>query len=156
MTVMKNKLLLFAVALMMAFAASAQSQLFKACENAEGITTVYITKAMLKMAGEVPGIGLPDKSLLQDKIDKVEIITSDNAEGRTFIDRNLPIITGDKAYELLMKVSDDKKEDVKIYRGQLKGGKYSYVIINKSPEESAVIIIDGSLTVEDVMRCTKR
>lgn len=152
---MKRKIFLFATAMIIALAAGAQSPFFKKCENVKGVTTVYVSKAMLEMAGNIGGIGLKDKTLLTEKIDNTQIVTSDNAKGREFIDKHLNMITSDKEYEVLVQINDDK-ENVRIYRQNIGKGKSRYVVICKEPEETTVITIEGSLSLEDVARCTKR
>ncbi len=150
--------MIFAIAMITAVAASAQTPFFKKCEDAKGITTVLVTKAMLKMAGKMGGNAQMDsfaKSLVGEKLDCVEVITSDNAEGFKFLSKQIKMFDKKNGYNMLMKVNDDG-DDVKILSSDLGDGKSRYVVIAAEPSEMSVIIMEGTLTLEDVTRCTKK
>lgn len=152
---MKRKMIVLVTAIIIAMTAQAQSPFFKKCENVKGVTTVYISKAMLKMAGNIEGLGVSDKSLLSQKIDNVQIVNSENSEGRAYLDKHLGMISHEKGYEILMKINEDD-ENVTIYRQELDKKKSRFVVITKEPDEISVVTIEGAMTIEDVSRCVKK
>lgn len=151
----------FVVAVITAVAAAnAQSPFFKKCEDAKGVTTVLVTKAMLKMVGSTPGMNMDgySQALIKDKLDCVEVITSTSAEGRAFLRKEADaMFNAKKGYELLMKVKvNGEGDDVKIMKSPLKGGKNHFVVIAGEPSEMVIVSMEGTLTLEDVLKCTKR
>ena len=151
---MKRLILFLATAIVMALTVEAQTPFFKKCENAKGVTTVFITKAMLEMAGDIQGIGISDKSLLKEKIDNTQIVTADTSEGCAYVSKHLGLISASEGYDMLMQINE-KNENVKIFRRSMPEGKTSYVVVNKIHGKITVIIIEGSLSIEDIMRCVK-
>lgn len=137
------------MAFMVVMGAWAQSPFFSECENNKNVTTVFITKAMLQMASELPDVNGNQMALLRDKIDNVQIVTSDNPSGRKFMEKHIDRFSSAKGYELLMQVKEDD-ENVKISRLSLGDGKYRYVIVVKEPQELAVIIAEGRLSISDM------
>lgn len=152
---MKRKMIALVTAIIIAMTAQAQRPFFKKCENVKGVTTVYISNAMLKMAGNIEGLGVSDKSLLSKKIDNVQIVNSENSEGRAYLDKHLGMISPEKGYEILMKINEDD-ENVTIYRQDLDKKKSRFVVITKEPDEISVVTIEGAMTIEDVSRCVKK
>lgn len=148
---MKRKIILFVTVALMALAANAQSPFFKKCQNVKGVTTVYITKPMLEQAGDIEGIGASDKDLLKKKIDNTQIVTSKSDAGRKFMEQNFNLIGEDNGYELLMQVNQ-----VRILRKPLGKEKFRYVVVSDEPKELTVVTLEGSLTLQDVMRATKK
>lgn len=148
---MKQKIILFLAALVVALTAGAQSPFYKKCENNKDITTVFITKSMLEEAGNIKGLGFSDKSLLKEKIDNVQVVTSNGSKGRKVMEKHLGLISEKEGYELLMQVNT-----VRILRQDLGKGKSRFAVIVNEQKEMAVVTIEGSLTLDDVMRCTRR
>lgn len=146
---MRKRIIPLLVAFMVAMGAWAQSPFFNECENNKNVTTVFITKAMLQMASELPGVSGSQMSLLRDKIDNVQIVTSENSSGRKFMEKRIGQFSSSNGYELLMQVKEDG-ENVKISRLPLTNGKYRYVIVVNETKELAVVIAEGQLSLSDM------
>lgn len=147
---MRKRIIPLLVAFMVAMGAWAQSPFFNECENNKNVTTVFITKAMLQMASELPGVNGGQMKMLRDKIDNVQIVTSENSSGRKFMEKRIGQFSSSNGYELLMKVNDDG-EDVKICRTTLNDDKFRYVAVVKEDKEMSVIIVEGKLSISDMV-----
>lgn len=149
------------IALMMAivaFAASAQGKFFDECENIEGVTTVYISKAMMKMvSGSIDNVNSSiDLSGMSRKIDSLVIISAETSAAA----RKVEALAGnsfstDKGYEMLMKVTDNDTRLRIMYRS-LGNSMNEYVMIAREEGEVSYIIITGTLTPSDVQQASRK
>ena len=146
---MRKRIIPLLLAFMVAMGAWAQCPFFSECENNKNVTTVFITKAMLQMASELPGVNGDQMTLLRDKIDNVQIVTSENSSGRKFMEKRIGQFSPANGYELLMQVKEDG-ENVKISRLSLSNGKYRYLIVVNETKELAVVIAEGRLSLSDM------
>lgn len=128
-----------------AVAANAQSAFFQKCENEAGMSTVYITKAMLRMVGSMKIDGASELTAIADKLDVVEIVSADKESSKPKLMKAAGELVSAKGYELLMKVKDDG-DNVSIYQAKLKNGHNRFVLV----ADDAVILFEGTLTLDDV------
>lgn len=143
--------ILFALMLMLTtITASAQVKAFEKYSDTEGVTYVYISKALLRMAGafnmpSAPGTNM--KNIIP-KVDAIQIITSMEDDMASRLKREAENIVKNQNYELLMQVDDDG-DKVRIYHHE--GKKQSAIImITTSDDETVVIAFSGTFTLKDV------
>lgn len=143
--------ILFAIMLMLTtITASAQVKAFEKYSDTEGVTYVYISKALLRMAGafnmpSAPGTNM--KNIIP-KVDAIQIITSMEDDMASRLKREAENIIKNQNYELLMQVDDDG-DKVRIYHHE--GKKQSAIImITTSDDETVVIAFSGTFTLKDV------
>lgn len=143
--------ILFAIMLMLTtITASAQVKAFEKYSDTEGVTYVYISKALLRMAGafnmpSAPGTNM--KNIIP-KVDAIQIITSMEDDMASRLKREAENIVKNQNYELLMQVDDDG-DKVRIYHHE--GKKQSAIImITTSDDETVVIAFSGTFTLKDV------
>lgn len=143
--------ILFAIMLMLTtITASAQVKAFEKYSDTEGVTYVYISKALLRMAGafnmpSAPGTNM--KNIIP-KVDAIQIITSMEDDMASRLKREAENIVKNQNYELLMQVDDDG-DKVRIYHHE--GKKQSAIImLTTSDDETVVIAFTGTFTLKDV------
>lgn len=143
--------ILFAIMLMLTtITASAQVKAFEKYSDTEGVTYVYISKALLRMAGafnmpSAPGTNM--KNIIP-KVDAIQIITSMEDDMASRLKREAENIVKSQNYELLMQVDDDG-DKVRIYHHE--GKKQSAILmITTSDDETVVIAFTGTFTLKDV------
>ena len=143
-------------AMMMLFClqASAQMEFIEKYEDNKNATYVYVGKAMLQMVGakqfSMPG---RDMSAIADKINGIQIITSEDATTAAKIKADVAEEVKKHGYEVLMKANE---EDTKMTIYFLQGKKESYVLMSVAEGESAnLIAFTGTFTMEDIANLTK-
>ena len=152
--------LLAAIVLLNIVGASAQD-LFEKLGDNNDITTVYISKALLKMfpekvaAANVNGV---DISKIVPKLEQLDIYTSDKKEGSKLIRTEAKKLQSqNKSYEVLMRIKDDG-ENVIFYAEKEKDKDQfkSLVMFVDDGVECTLIRLLGSFTAEDVQGIIKK
>ena len=151
---MNKKILLIATLTMMCIL-SANAQIFDGFSKNKNISSVYVSKTLLKLAGgmDMDMGGIEVKSLI-NKLDGVEIYTSENASGIKELNAAKDKISSIKDYELLMKVNEDG-DDVTFFVKQTNDVITDFVMFALEPNESTVIRIVGAFTMEDIQNIVK-
>lgn len=141
---------------LIATAASAQSKFFRSCEDIPGVTTVYISKAMLKFAAAGSKLTGCDVNIaaLASKLDGIEIV---NAEGKTTarlkeLAKQLTATTGT---ESLMRVKDNG-ETVNMFLRKLDRDRTEFILLAEQTNEFSVIILSGTMTMEEVIAAVNK
>lgn len=133
--------------------AAAESGLYKKCENVKGLTTVYITKQMLKMASSMGPVDEDARAIFK-KLDNVMIVTSQNQKGVDHLNKLRNDLSPQKGYEELMRINDDN-ENVIIVQKPVAGDKKEYAISVIGKGNATMIVVEGTLTLEDLSRLRK-
>ena len=133
------------LALICTIASYAQT-IFDRYADTEGVTTVYISKAMLSMMPDMKTNGV-NNGPIASKLDNIRILTCEN-------NKLLPTLRKEtlslgKGYEQLMKVTDNG-ENVDIFMKSLDGGKTEYVVRVSEKAGLTVILISGAITPADI------
>lgn len=151
---MKRLFTLLMLVLAIAAGASAQqSKIYEKCRNEKNVTVVSISKTMLQMAGNLGSMGDNNLALIKDKLDNVLIVTSDNSKGRNFISKFRDEFTEKKGFESLMTVNNDG-DNVMIFSKKLSEGKNEFVLSILESDGATMIVLDGSLTIDDIAKMT--
>lgn len=147
---MKIKGLLIAIAVMFsAVAVQAQDQMFEKFSNNNDISTVFISKALLSMAGNMDMGGANIKGLA-GKLERLEVYTSESKDAISVMKTEAKKLANDKSFEVLMTVKD-KGENTTFYAKKDKDDKFKdLVMFVNEPGECTVIRIVGTFTMEDI------
>lgn len=151
---MKRILILLMLTVVVTAAARADiSSIYEKCNDTKGVTTVYVTKPMLDMAANTGSMDAGVMELLKNKLDNVLIATSETGKGKDVMAKISKDFTTKNGYKPLVEINDDK-ENVVIFLKKLSDGKNQYIVSVRGEKESTMIVMEGSMTLEDVSRMT--
>lgn len=150
-----KKIFLALIILVSALSAHAQSKFFESCEDMDGVTTVYISKAMLQFAGAADiDAGDIDISPLVSKLDGIEIISAEGSNAAKISRKAKEFVKGDNV-ESLMRVKDDG-ETVNMFLRKFPKGRNEFILLVDENKEFTVILFSGTMTMDEVMKAVKK
>lgn len=124
--------------------------LAKQCSSLEGVTTITLSKSMLKFASTASTSSPLNFSKLMEKLDHVEIISCDKEYLVPRVDSLVKsYISGKKDFEELLNITDADNTLV-LYMRKVDKDKMEYLITVNEKSEINVFIIIGSMTPEEV------
>lgn len=126
----------------------AQSALFKKYDNVKGVSTVYISKALLSLIPEMH-TGNKDISKIAGKLDHVQILSCERPSLVSEIKSEAISYFKNGGYTNLMKVSDDGGQTI-IYGQSLDNGKNEFVLFSYMDDEVNIINVMGKVTLNDI------
>lgn len=126
----------------------AQSALFKKYDNVKGVSTVYISKALLSLIPEMH-TGNKDISKIAGKLDHVQILSCERPSLVSEIKSEAISYFKNGGYTNLMKVSDDGGQTI-IYGKSLDNGKNEFVLFSYMDDEVNIINVMGKVTLNDI------
>ena len=111
---------------------------------------VYISKAMLSlMPGlEVQGVDIGSTAT---KLDNIQILSTEKSDIREKMSKEVKTLVNKGKVEELMRVKEDD-ENVFIYMKDLGEKKSEFILFNDDKDELTVIIITGTLTLNDIQK----
>lgn len=126
----------------------AQSALFKKYDNVKGVSTVYISKALLSLIPEMH-TGNKDISKIAGKLDHVQILSCERPSFVSEIKSEAISYFKNGGYTNLMKVSDDGGQTF-IYGKSVDNGKNEFVLFSYMDDEVNIINVMGNVTLNDI------
>lgn len=126
----------------------AQSALFKKYDNVKGVSTVYISKALLSLIPEMH-TGNKDISKIAGKLDHVQILSCERPSLVSEIKSEAISYFKNGGYTNLMKVSDDGGQTI-IYGKSVDNGKNEFVLFSYMDDEVNIINVMGNVTLNDI------
>ena len=133
--------------------ASAQESLFKKYEDAKGVETVYISKALLALASGYMNVGDMNIKSITQKIESIRLL---NCKDRVTAQKlKADAITEFKKgkYEEMLRHKDNSE---RTYIYMKKARRFNeFVLLNIESEVVQVINITGTMTIEDIQRITR-
>jgi hypothetical protein len=116
----------------------------------DGVKSVYISKAMLSlMPGlEVQGVDIGSTAT---KLDNIQILSTEKSDIREKMSKEVKTLVNKGKVEELMRVKEDD-ENVFIYMKDLGEKKSEFILFNDDKDELTVIIITGTLTLNDIQK----
>lgn len=148
---------IYTFALLLAIAivgASAQiTEFFDHYSNTDGVTSVFISKSLLRMMPDIKTEGVEVKEIA-DKLESIRILTTEDksmaAKLREDATKNLRL----KGYEELLRVNEgDEKTGIFMKTGEKNVNEY--LIINQETDEFNAILITGRITPSDIQKMVK-
>ena len=106
--------------------AFSQDDFFKKFADREDITSVYISKSMLRLMPNVQADGI-DIGSVASKLDNIQILSCEKQEVVPLIRQELKYINPKNGYEELMKVNDEGEHTV-IYLKETPGHSKEYIL----------------------------
>ena len=127
-----------------AFAAIAQNKIFEKYAKMEDVDYVCINKAMFNLANSVLDAELSNLG----GIEKMLIISSNTAKGKSQIDKDIEVLSNDKNYEILMTARDGSDNVVFFFTD--KRNPHELIIATQEKEESSIIVYAGNFSSKEV------
>lgn len=134
----------------------AQSKFFEKCEKIKGVTTVYVSKAMLQMAGDANVTDDMNLSSVIKKLNSLELINAESPASVVELNKLIKElnINHKNGYEIMMSVNDDE-QNVKIYMKKMANNTNEYVILVEESDEVLVVLMNGTLTLDEAAKAVK-
>lgn len=147
---MKRTLLNILLCLCTAVFAHAQTDnMFDRFSEMDGITSVYISKAMLNMIPDIQS-EIIDLKGIAGKLESVKVL---NSEKESVInkmkDTANQIFTPANGYETLVRIRDND-DHADIYLKTNDNNLNEFVVLTQEKEELTIIVITGQLSPEDI------
>lgn len=151
---MKKIILTLMIAIAAVYSAKAQDEMFKKLGNDKDISVVYISKALLGLAGNMD-FGDANLKSLTNKLTMLEIYSSHEPNAIKLMKNEVEKLLNDGSQlETLMKAKDSDKV-VSFVGKKGKDGKISELLmIAEEPNEFSIIRLVGSFTMKDVEKIT--
>ena len=152
---MKLKILFISICALFCQFSMAQSDLFKRYADKEGVTSVYVSKAMIQMAPDA--ISNADLYLnnMKGKIEGIQIVSSDNAALKNEMDASFRKLIGNQ-HEELMRIKDKSGELITFHIKKEGNLITELIMLVNGGEEFSAIQILGKFTMQDIQEITSR
>ena len=145
-----KRIILLAVLLLSALAASAQSgkSIYQKYSDAENVSAVYISPAMFRMIGKIPDLNVGDNhvnlaSVIRN-LSGLYIISSENPHINEKMGAEVNRFINAGRYELLMEAKD-AGEVVRMYTVGTEKVVNSFVMLSADGGETTFICLDGQM-----------
>lgn len=130
---------------------SAQSKLYDKFSDVDNITSVYLSKTLLRMGSNIDGLDI--KNVAND-LDCLIVLSSETKEGMARLKSETTSISKAKGYEELMRVRDGG-DNVSFYI-KVKGDSVNELIMFvEEPDEFVIIQLTGRIQLEDLQGIIK-
>ncbi|MBQ8889198.1 MAG: DUF4252 domain-containing protein [Bacteroidaceae bacterium] len=151
---MKRNYILILLFMLCSVFAQAQHSYFDKYAEQEGVTSVYISKAMLSM---IPNMQTDDLNIgqLTSKLESVQILSCEKPEIIEQLKKETDFISTKNGYEELMRINDEGDKTT-IYMKQKKDGLKEFVLLNRSKDEFTLILIVGNLTLQEIQQIVNK
>lgn len=126
----------------------AQDSFFDKFADMNGVTSVYISKAMLSMMPDIQTEGV-NIGGVASKLDNIQILSCEKPAVIAKLKKETEFINPKNGYEELIRINDEG-EKTTIYLKHDKNGKKEFVLLNNEKEEFTIIIITGNLTLQEI------
>lgn len=126
----------------------AQDSFFDKFANMDGVTSVYISKAMLSMMPDIQTEGV-NIGGVASKLDNIQILSCEKPAVIAKLKKETEFINPKNGYEELIRINDEG-EKTTIYLKHDKNGKKEFVLLNNEKDEFTIIVITGNLTLQEI------
>ena len=127
----------------------AQQSIFDKYAEMDGVTSVYITKSMLKMFPSMSGtINGVDVGNLASKLENIQILSADDSNIIEQLRKETKYINTKNVYEELMRVRDDGDKTTIYFKERKKNSEF--ILMTDESDEFTIISIIGDLTLKDI------
>ena len=138
------------------FICQAQQSYFDKYAEMDGVSSVYITKSMLKMfpsmSGKINGV---DVGNLASKLENIQILSADDSNIIEQLRKDTKHINSKNGYEELIRVRDDGDKTTIYFKEQKKNSEF--ILITDSGNEFNIISIVGNdISLKDIQDMTNR
>ena len=150
-----KRIILLAVLLLSALAASAQSgkSIYQKYSDAEGVSAVYISPAMFRLIGKIPDLEVGENHVnlapLIRSLSGLYIISSENGRINEKLSSEVSRFISNGRYELLMEAKD-AGEVVRMYTVGTEKIVNSFVMVAAEGPETTFICLDGQMDRQEL------
>lgn len=128
--------------------AHAQDNFFDKFADMEGVTSVYISKAMLNLMPHMKADGI-NIGEVASKLDNIRILNCENPRIIAKLKKETAFINPQNGYEELMRINDGGEKTV-TYQKQNPNGQKEFVLVCQEKDELTIIAITGNLTLQEI------
>ena len=126
----------------------AQDSFFDKFSEMDGVTSVYISKAMLSMMPSMKTKGVNIGEVAR-KLESIQILSCEKPALIATIKKELEYINPKNGYEELMRINDTGDKTT-IYLKTNKNDKKEFVLLTSGKNELTVIVIVGNLSLKEI------
>lgn len=132
------------------------SSLFDRLSKYKGISSIYISKSMLNLVGDM-NLNMGDVNVkdVSKKLDQIEIYTATDSKTMKYMAYEISKVKKNKDYELLMNVKKDG-EDLTFYGVRDKKNFKEMIMITSKKEKGVIIRMVGNFTIDDIQKVAKK
>ena len=138
------------------FICQAQQSFFDKYAEMDGVSSVYITKSMLKMfpsmSGKINGV---DVGNLASKLENIQILSADEPNIIEQLRKDTKHISTKNGYEELLRVRDDG-DKTSIYFKEKKKNSEFILITDEGNEFTIISIVGNDISLKDIQDMTNR
>lgn len=128
--------------------AHAQESLFDKYAEMKGVSSVFISKTMIDLMPHVVDAEDINVSRMAGKIDNIRILSCESRPVIVRLKKDLSLIDKN-GYEELMRMNDEGDKTT-IYLKKKDNGKNEFVLLNDEKDELSIIVITGSLALQEI------
>ncbi|MCR5077213.1 MAG: DUF4252 domain-containing protein [Prevotella sp.] len=143
-----RRIIIAVILAMVSTLAFAQKALFDKYDDVDGVSTVYISRNMLHMMGNVKA-GDKDISNIAKRLDHLQILSCERPSMVTAIRKTASAIYRQQKFSVVMQVNDDG-EHTTIYERHHANGKNEFALLSYEHDEISIINILGNVTLQDI------
>lgn len=154
---MKRQICLLLIALCLLPSLRAQNDLYKKYSGKNGVTSVYVSQAMLEMMGsfDVKSDNM-DISNVLSKLSGIYILNTSDAKLKEQLVNDTRHFSNDNQYKLLMQVKDSSDNvDFFVKKSKSDNLIQELVMLVKQPDGFVMIQLQGKMTLDDIKQITK-
>ena len=126
----------------------AQDSFFDKFADMEGVTSVYISKAMLSLMPDMKTEGV-NIGEVASKLDNIQILSCEKPDIIAKLKKETAFISPKNGYQELIRINDEG-EKVTIFQKQNEGKQKEFVLLCEEQNELTIIIITGNLTLQEI------
>ena len=126
----------------------AQDSFFDKFADMEGVTSVYISKAMLSLMPNMKTEGV-NIGEVASKLDNIQILSCEKPDIIAKLKKETAFISPKNGYEELMRINDEGEKTI-IYLKRNKNKEKEFVLMSQEKNEFTIIAITGNLTLQEI------
>lgn len=145
---MKRMILTLCMALTACMTTFAQKALFDRYSDTDGVSTVYISRNMMRMMGNVKA-GDKDISRIARRLDYLQVLSCGRPSLIPSIKKTAQNIFRQQKFSVVMQVNDSG-EHTTIYERHYANGKKEFVLLAVERNEITIINLLGNVSLQDI------
>lgn len=126
----------------------AQKALFEKYSDTDGVSTVYISRNMMRMMGNVRA-GNKDISKIASRLDYLQILSCDRPSLISSIKKAAQSIFNQQNFTVIMQVNEGG-EHTTIYERHQPNGKKEFALLAIERNEITIINLLGNISLQDI------
>ena len=126
----------------------AQDSHFDKFADMDGVTSVYISKAMLSLMPDMKTEGV-NIGEVASKLDNIQILSCEKPDIIAKLKKETAFISPKNGYEELMRINDEGEKTI-IYLKRNKNKEKEFVLMSQEKNEFTIIAITGNLTLQEI------